>query len=202
MRDFTQYTHLRQSSDLNVDLDDRTFKEQDTFLPRSRDSDETREFHCEEEDTPFTHRSSAALVAHAVLLVCNTVILGLSVLLWLRGESNCPYGVNGPDLIRSMSFSTSSLPHSTPNMIIHRSHGRSSGLHHPQSHRRHKVFSQWDDHPRSTAQGVWSAWSGSGRCVVGNARAYVLHFSLLPPVAVNHLVTYPVSRLKHPSFPR
>ncbi|PLB39763.1 oxidase ustYa family protein [Aspergillus candidus] len=90
MRDFTQYTHLRQSSDLNVDLDDRTFKEQDTFLPRSRDSDETREFHCEEEDTPFTHRSSAALVAHAVLLVCNTVILGLSVLLWLRGESNCP----------------------------------------------------------------------------------------------------------------
>ena len=110
MRDFTQYSHLRQSSDLTVDLDGCALKEQDTFLPGSRGSEETRESHCEEDDNPFPHRSSAALVAHAVLLVCNTVILGLSVLLWLRGGSNCPYGANGPGLIRSMSSSTPSLP--------------------------------------------------------------------------------------------
>ena len=138
MRNFTQYSHLRQSSDLTVDLDDRSLKERDIFLPGSRGSEETRESHCEEEeDSPFQHRSSAALVAHAVLLVCNTVILGLSVLLWLRGGSNCPYGVNGPGLIRSMSSSTPFLPHSSPNMIIHSSHGRSHGLHSPRSHCRH-----------------------------------------------------------------
>lgn len=79
-------------------------------------------------------------------------------------------------------------------MIIHSSHGRSRGLHSPRPHRRHKVLFQRDYHPRSTTQGVWSAWSGSGRRVVGNGRAYVPPFSLsLPVIAANQRANYPIS---------